>query len=683
MGYNELGCYGGKHVPTPNIDSLAAGGLRLTQGYVSAPLCSPSRAGLMTGRYQTRFGHENNSMAPGGGLPLTETTLANRLKTLGYATCMVGKWHLGHSADRLPMARGFDEYFGVTGNPGSYFQPGGFIDSRLSPNVQEVEDPNFYTTDAFAVRAVDWLDKHKDAPWFLYLPFNAIHAPRDATEKYLQRFKHLASENERKLFAMTSAMDDAVGLVLNKVRALGYKLGLHATDSQKSSIDLTFINAEIKAMEEAMTTLDKADKSYKDFEVKLMNLKLQRDKLKNETIITDEYKEKSSDIDYRKKVSEYDIGSDNTVDQNQRKRIVDIDAARENVKALQDALDKMRADNKGFLDTETIKEYNLKLLEAKKNVKELKEAHNRQIREGLEGITNSVLLQGESLKNVWKKLWSDLANEALKALFHVQDGTQSTLGKILSSFNKQQNKDTGYNTANVAKIAGNLLGGNNDWLGQNKSQQQTSKTKELTVSEQKASADAFGNILSSFAAMKPVEKTPEPKADTSQQQTKTSNNSSQSTGTNWGSLIGSVFSLFKPHAYGGVSDQPAIFGETGTKEVAIPLEAPYTGNSQNLVRYAANQLGMKNFGVTPDFKNPDIAQKAMNITVNSTAQMAKTNAAIATTNVILTTFMNHVIANGGMNNSPTVVVAGGGQQSPTMDDFTNMYSKAVAFRNIK
>src|SRR5262245_48313560 len=164
MGYNELSCYGGKHVPTPNIDSLAAGGQRLTQGYVSAPLCSPSRAGLMTGRYQTRFGHENNTMAP-GGLPLTETTLANRLKDLGYATCMVGKWHLGNSPDRLPMARGFDEYFGVTGNPGSYFKPGGFIDSRVSPRVQEVSDPNFYTTDAFAARAVDWIEKHKDAPW--------------------------------------------------------------------------------------------------------------------------------------------------------------------------------------------------------------------------------------------------------------------------------------------------------------------------------------------------------------------------------------------------------------------------------------------------------------------------------------------------------------------------------------
>lgn len=220
LGYNELSCYGGKHVPTPHIDSLASGGIRFSQGYVSAPLCSPSRAGLMTGRYQTRFGHENNSMAP-GGLPLTETTLANRMKALGYATCAVGKWHLGNTADRLPMARGFDEYYGVTGNPGSYFKPGGFIDSRVSPAVQPVQDPNFYTTDAFAARAVDWIEKHKDAPWFLYLPFNAIHAPREATEKYLKRFADVANEKDRTLFAMTSAMDDAVGVVLNKIRTLG------------------------------------------------------------------------------------------------------------------------------------------------------------------------------------------------------------------------------------------------------------------------------------------------------------------------------------------------------------------------------------------------------------------------------------------------------------------------------
>jgi arylsulfatase A-like enzyme len=219
MGYNELSCYGGKHVQTPNIDSLAAGGVRFTQGYVSAPLCSPSRAGLMTGRYPTRYGHENNAMAP-GGLPLSETTLANRMKALGYATCAVGKWHLGATPGRLPMARGFDEYYGVVGNPGTYFKPA-YIDSRVSPTLQHMADPEFYTTDAFAARAVDWIERHKDSPWFLYLPFNAIHGPREAPEKYRQRFAHVASENDRTLFAMTSALDDAVGVVLDKIRALG------------------------------------------------------------------------------------------------------------------------------------------------------------------------------------------------------------------------------------------------------------------------------------------------------------------------------------------------------------------------------------------------------------------------------------------------------------------------------
>ena len=123
MGYGELGCYGNKVVPTPNIDRIATDGVRCTQGYVSAPLCSPSRAGLMTGRYPTRFGHENNTMGPNGRLPLNEVTLAQRMKSIGYATSIVGKWHLGPQPQALPMARGFDEYYGVRGNPGSYFKP--------------------------------------------------------------------------------------------------------------------------------------------------------------------------------------------------------------------------------------------------------------------------------------------------------------------------------------------------------------------------------------------------------------------------------------------------------------------------------------------------------------------------------------------------------------------------------
>jgi arylsulfatase A-like enzyme len=221
MGYHELGCYGNKDFRSPNIDSIAKNGIRFTQGYVSAPLCSPSRAGLMTGRYQTRFGHENNSMAPEHCLPLTETTLANRLKSLGYATGIVGKWHLGSTPETLPVKRGFDDYYGVSANPGSYFQPEGFIDSRLSTAPRPAPAKDFYTTDAFADWAVDWLGRHKEGPWFLYFAFNAIHAPLEATDKYLQRFAHLSDPQQRTLAAMLSAMDDAVGRVLARVKELG------------------------------------------------------------------------------------------------------------------------------------------------------------------------------------------------------------------------------------------------------------------------------------------------------------------------------------------------------------------------------------------------------------------------------------------------------------------------------
>jgi arylsulfatase A-like enzyme len=221
MGYHELGCYGNQDYRSPNIDAIAKNGIRFTQGYVSAPLCSPSRAGLMTGRYQTRFGHENNSMAPGRCLPMTETTLANRLKSLGYATGIAGKWHLGSGPESLPTKRGFDDYYGVTGNPGSYFRPEGFIDSRLSVEPRPAPEKDFYTTDAFADWAVDWIWRHKDGPWFLYFAFNAIHAPHEATDKYLQRFAHLNDPQQKTLAAMISAMDDAIGRVMAKVRELG------------------------------------------------------------------------------------------------------------------------------------------------------------------------------------------------------------------------------------------------------------------------------------------------------------------------------------------------------------------------------------------------------------------------------------------------------------------------------
>ena len=164
-GWAEFGFQGNKQIPTPNIDSIAKNGVRFTQGYVAATYCSPSRAGLLTGRYPTRFGHEFNSISRESGLSLEETTLAERLKSLGYATCAVGKWHLGQKPPYRPTARGFDEFFGTLANT-SFYHPTQFIDSRESTEpTPRLEDPEFYTTDAYAERAVDWLGKQTDKPW--------------------------------------------------------------------------------------------------------------------------------------------------------------------------------------------------------------------------------------------------------------------------------------------------------------------------------------------------------------------------------------------------------------------------------------------------------------------------------------------------------------------------------------
>jgi len=224
VGYGEYGFQGNKQIPTPNIDSIAAAGVRFTQGYVSGPYCSPTRAGLMTGRYQTRFGHEFNGGGGDGGdqtfgLPMSETTIANRMKELGYATCAVGKWHLGGRAF-LPQKRGFDEFYGTVANT-PFLNPPNFIDSRKGDQLQPVMDDKFYTTDAYGERAVEWIEQHKNQPYFLYVPFNAQHAPLQAPEKYLARFPNIADEKRRIFAAMMSAMDDAVGKVLAKIRALG------------------------------------------------------------------------------------------------------------------------------------------------------------------------------------------------------------------------------------------------------------------------------------------------------------------------------------------------------------------------------------------------------------------------------------------------------------------------------
>ena len=219
MGYGDIGVHGGKDIPTPAIDSIASNGIRFTDAYVSGPYCSPTRAGLLTGRYQQRFGHEFN-LAPAGprgrGLPLTETTMAARLKASGYRTAVFGKWHLGFEERFHPMERGFDEFFGFLGGGHTYLQagpPGSLLDGRTP--VEKAA----YLTDAIADRSVDFIRRQRAQPFFLYVAFNAVHVPMQATDKYLQRFEHLPNGQRRTYAAMLSAMDDGIGRILAELRS--------------------------------------------------------------------------------------------------------------------------------------------------------------------------------------------------------------------------------------------------------------------------------------------------------------------------------------------------------------------------------------------------------------------------------------------------------------------------------
>lgn len=217
MGYGDISVQGCKDVATPHIDSLAKNGVRCSNGYVSGPYCSPTRAGLMTGRYQTRFGHEFNpgpkDMDGQNGLSLKETTIADRLKAAGYVTGIVGKWHLGYDPKYHPLKRGFDEHYGFLGGAHPYFANKGPDILRGMEKVDEKE----YLTDAFGREAVAFIDRHKEKPFFLYLAFNAVHTPLQASEKYLKRFESVTGD--RKTYcAMMSAMDDMIGNVLAKIR---------------------------------------------------------------------------------------------------------------------------------------------------------------------------------------------------------------------------------------------------------------------------------------------------------------------------------------------------------------------------------------------------------------------------------------------------------------------------------
>lgn len=225
LGYGSIGCQGYTDASTPNIDSIAANGVRFTSGYVTCPVCSPTRAGLMTGRYQQRFGHEDNPGPPpvasaNFGLPEDQKTLGDYLKAEGYKTGIIGKWHLGHRAACHPNKRGFDEFFGFLTGAHDYEKTLVGTDNPLLRGTEEIKREE-YLTDALAREAVSFIEKHKADPFLLYLPFNAVHAPLQSPDRFKNAFKSIKEPRRRSYAGMMKAMDEGIGEVLAKLRLLG------------------------------------------------------------------------------------------------------------------------------------------------------------------------------------------------------------------------------------------------------------------------------------------------------------------------------------------------------------------------------------------------------------------------------------------------------------------------------
>jgi arylsulfatase A-like enzyme len=224
LGYADIGAQGiSTDVRTPNVDSIANSGVRFTNAYVSCPVCSPSRAGFLTGRYQQRFGHEANPVPKFEGtfgLPLDQTTLADELKRAGYATGMTGKWHLGTQPDYRPPHRGFDDFYGFLGgahgynNMRSVAAQGANAIRRGDTAVDEKE----YLTHAITREALAFIDRHKSAPFFLYVPYNAVHTPQQVPARYLEPFAAIKDEKRRTMLAMLAVLDEGVGELLAKLR---------------------------------------------------------------------------------------------------------------------------------------------------------------------------------------------------------------------------------------------------------------------------------------------------------------------------------------------------------------------------------------------------------------------------------------------------------------------------------
>jgi arylsulfatase A-like enzyme len=237
QGYKDVGFNGSTDIQTPNIDRIAKEGTRFTNGYVSYPVCGPSRAGLLTGRYQDRFGFTSNpTMDPTiaqNGIPTSEKNIAEVLKPAGYTSGIIGKWHMGTHPDLRPNQRGFDYFYGFLSGGHQYFPKYITLNdledvkykydwyrTRLLRNEKRV-DFDEYLTDELSNEAVEFIKREKDGPFFLYVAYNAPHTPLQASKKYLDRYQHIKDKKRRTYAAMVSAVDDGVGNVLATLKEQG------------------------------------------------------------------------------------------------------------------------------------------------------------------------------------------------------------------------------------------------------------------------------------------------------------------------------------------------------------------------------------------------------------------------------------------------------------------------------
>lgn len=229
LGYADVGYHDqSTDIKTPNIDKLAAGGVHCTTAYVTNAVSSPSRAGMLSGRYQQSFGYEDN---PGPfrreegihpGFPSHVKLIPEYLKQVGYATACIGKWHLGgeESDDSYPTNKGFDEFFGFLGGATTYFHQENQHE-LIFRNQQSAIIKDAYLTDMIGDETIDFISRHKEVPFMVYMSFNAVHGPLEAPKRLIEQYAHVKDEKRRALCAMQHSMDENIGRVMKQLDDMG------------------------------------------------------------------------------------------------------------------------------------------------------------------------------------------------------------------------------------------------------------------------------------------------------------------------------------------------------------------------------------------------------------------------------------------------------------------------------